>query len=98
MRIAATADLHFTEQRYTILQEQLNRVRDDSDIFGSGWRPYQLRQDGRNGGQQTELMHMMTAAGIKVLDGSACERDGVGFAGTIRIHWGLRAWCVNGFR
>ena len=32
--------------------------------------------------QQSELMHMMTAAGIKVLDGSAYERDGVGFAGT----------------
>jgi Icc-related predicted phosphoesterase len=32
--------------------------------------------------QQAELMRMMTAEGIKVLDGSACERDGVGFAGT----------------
>src|SRR5579863_1603598 len=32
--------------------------------------------------QQTELMRMMTAEGIKVLDGSAYERDGVGFAGT----------------
>jgi len=32
--------------------------------------------------QQSELMRMMTAAGIKVLDGSAYERDGVGFAGT----------------
>ena len=33
-------------------------------------------------GKETELMRMMTAAGIKVLDGSAYERDGVGFAGT----------------
>jgi Icc-related predicted phosphoesterase len=32
--------------------------------------------------QQIELMRMMTAEGIKVLDGSAYERDGVGFAGT----------------
>jgi len=32
--------------------------------------------------QQVELMRMMTAEGIKVLDGSAYERDGVGFAGT----------------
>jgi Icc-related predicted phosphoesterase len=32
--------------------------------------------------QQAELMRMMTAEGIKVLDGSAYERDGVGFAGT----------------
>jgi Icc-related predicted phosphoesterase len=29
--------------------------------------------------QQIELMRMMTAEGIKVLDGSAYERDGVGF-------------------
>jgi len=33
-------------------------------------------------GLEQELMHMMTAEGIKVLDGSAYERDGVGFAGT----------------
>src|SRR5215469_15859629 len=33
-------------------------------------------------GQEQELMRMMTTAGIKVLDGSAYERDGVGFAGS----------------
>jgi Icc-related predicted phosphoesterase len=33
-------------------------------------------------GQEQELMRMMTSEGIKVLDGSAYERDGVGFAGT----------------
>lgn len=33
-------------------------------------------------GQHEELMQMMTAEGIKVLDGTAYERDGVGFAGT----------------
>lgn len=33
-------------------------------------------------GQATELMRMMTDEGIKVLDGTAYERDGVGFAGT----------------
>jgi Icc-related predicted phosphoesterase len=32
--------------------------------------------------QSAELIRMMTAEGIKVLDGSAYERDGVGFAGT----------------
>jgi len=32
--------------------------------------------------RQTELMRMMSQEGIKVLDGSAYERDGVGFAGT----------------
>ncbi|MBV8053046.1 MAG: metallophosphoesterase [Acidobacteriaceae bacterium] len=34
------------------------------------------------GGKEAELMRMLIAAGIKVLDGSAYERDGVGFAGT----------------
>lgn len=33
-------------------------------------------------GQEAELMKMMSAEGIKVLDGTAYERDGVGFAGT----------------
>jgi len=33
-------------------------------------------------GREQELMHMLTSGGIKVLDGSAYERDGVGFAGT----------------
>src|SRR5258707_9221038 len=33
-------------------------------------------------GCEQELITMMTNAGIKVLDGNAYERDGVGFAGT----------------
>jgi Icc-related predicted phosphoesterase len=33
-------------------------------------------------GQQDELMKLMSDEGIKVLDGTAYERDGVGFAGT----------------
>jgi Icc-related predicted phosphoesterase len=33
-------------------------------------------------GKEGDLAQMMTGAGIKVLDGSAYERDGVGFAGT----------------
>src|SRR5437764_7152201 len=32
-------------------------------------------------GHEQELMRMMTTEGIKVLDGTADERDGVGFAG-----------------
>lgn len=32
-------------------------------------------------GQEHELMRMMTAEGLKVLDGSSYERDGIGFAG-----------------
>jgi uncharacterized protein len=33
-------------------------------------------------GQEAELTRMMTSEGIKVLDGTGYERDGVGFAGT----------------
>ncbi len=33
-------------------------------------------------GHEQELMQMLTSGGIKVLDGSAYQRDGVGFAGT----------------
>jgi Icc-related predicted phosphoesterase len=33
-------------------------------------------------GKQAELMRMMESSGLKVLDGTAYERDGVGFAGT----------------
>ena len=33
-------------------------------------------------GKEQELIRMLTTEGIKVLDGSAYERDGVGFAGT----------------
>lgn len=33
-------------------------------------------------GKEQDLMQMMTAGGIKVLDGTGYERDGVGFAGT----------------
>lgn len=32
-------------------------------------------------GKEQELMQMMAAAGVKVLDGTGYERDGVGFAG-----------------
>src|SRR5437870_11844474 len=34
------------------------------------------------GGKQDELIRMLTAEGVKVLDGTGYERDGVGFAGT----------------
>src|SRR5207253_966173 len=33
MRIAATADLHFTAQRYSALRDQLNQVRDEADLL-----------------------------------------------------------------
>jgi Icc-related predicted phosphoesterase len=33
MRIAATADLHFTPQNYDRIREQMGRVRDVADIM-----------------------------------------------------------------
>jgi uncharacterized protein len=106
MRIAATADLHFTAQRYTALRDQLSRVRDDADVLvlagdlTNYGQPDEMEpllnalvrlriptiavlgNHDFESGREAELMRMMTAEGIKVLDGSAYERDGVGFAGT----------------
>src|SRR5882757_3032543 len=106
MRIAATADLHFTPQRYTPLRDQMNRVRDEADVlvvagdltnFGQPEEMEPLvnalvrlrvpvivvlgNHDYENG-KEVELVRMMSAEGIKVLDGSGYEKDGVGFAGT----------------
>ena len=106
MRIAATADLHFTPARFGPLHEQLNRVRDEADVFviagdlSNYGRPEEMEplvnvlvrirlptiivlgNHDYESSQDRELMRMLTQEGIKVLDGSAYERDGVGFAGT----------------
>src|SRR5882724_6545248 len=106
MRIAATADLHFSPQRYSALREQLNRVRDEADVFvvagdlTNFGKPEEMEpllnalvrfrlpvivvlgNHDYESGCETDLARMLTAEGIKVLDGSAYERDGVGFAGT----------------
>ncbi|MGO8793676.1 MAG: metallophosphoesterase family protein [Candidatus Sulfotelmatobacter sp.] len=106
MRIAATADLHFTAQRYAALHEQLNRVRDEADIFvvagdlTNYGRPDEMEpllnafvrlripvvvvlgNHDYESDKQEQLMQMLVEAGVKVLDGSGYERDGVGFAGT----------------
>ncbi|HEX4488958.1 MAG TPA: metallophosphoesterase [Terriglobales bacterium] len=105
MRIAATADLHYTAQRYPQFHDQMGRARDEADVlviagdmtnYGQVVEMEALlnelvrvriptiavlgNHDYENG-VQVELMKMMTDAGIKVLDGTAYERDGVGFAG-----------------
>src|SRR5258705_4039998 len=106
MRIAATADLHYSAQTLGILKEQFGRVRDEADVlvvagdltnFG---RPEEMEpllnvlvrlriptiavlgNHDYDCGKEAELMRMMTTEGIKVLDGTGYERDGVGFAGT----------------
>jgi len=106
MRIAATADLHFTAQRYSALRDELSKVRDDADLLilagdlTNYGQPAEMEplinaiirlrvpvvavlgNHDFECGKEQELMRMLTAEGIKVLDGSAYERDGVGFAGT----------------
>jgi Icc-related predicted phosphoesterase len=106
MRIAATADLHFSAAQHGALHDQLNHVRDEADILvlagdlTNYGQPDEMEpllnvvvrsrvptvavlgNHDYESGKQVELMRMMTSAGIKVLDGTAYERDGVGFAGT----------------
>ena len=106
MRIAATADLHFSPQSYDRLREPLSRVRDEADVLvlagdlTNYGKPEEMESllnalvrlrvptvavlgnHDYESGQQTELIRMMSAEGIKVLDGTGYERDGVGFAGT----------------
>jgi uncharacterized protein len=106
MRIAATADLHFTPQSYSVLQDQFAKVRDEADVlilagdltnFGKTTEVEPLigalirlqvpivavlGNHDYESGQQEQIARMLTAEGIKVLDGSGYEKDGIGFAGT----------------
>jgi Icc-related predicted phosphoesterase len=106
MRIAATADIHFTPQNYDRIRDPLARVRDEADVLviagdlTNYGRPEEMQSllnalvrlripivavlgnHDYESGQEHELVKMMTSEGIKVLDGSSYERDGVGFAGT----------------
>jgi Icc-related predicted phosphoesterase len=96
MRIAATADIHFTPQNYDRIRDPLARVRDEAD-YGRQEEMHSLLNalvrlrlpivavlgnHDYESGQEQELIKMMTTEGIKVLDGSSYERDGIGFAGT----------------
>lgn len=106
MRVAATADLHFSPQSYAKLQEQFERVRDEADILvlagdlTNYGQPAEMEpllnvllrlriptvvvlgNHDYESGKEEELCRMITAAGVKLLDGTAYERDHVGFAGT----------------
>ncbi len=106
MRIAATADLHFTPQSFSVLQDQFGRVRDEADLlvlagdltnFGKTAEVEPLigalirlqvpviavlGNHDYESGEQAEISRKLNAEGIKVLDGSGYEKDGVGFAGT----------------
>jgi hypothetical protein len=106
VRIAATADLHFSPQSYAKLKDQFERVRDEADVLvlagdlTNYGQPAEMEpllnvlvrlrvptvvvlgNHDYESGKEEELTRMIVAAGIKLLDGSAYERDGVGFAGT----------------
>ena len=106
MRLAATADIHYTPQSYDSLREPMSRVRDEADLLviagdlTNYGKPQEMRSllnalvrlrlpivtvlgnHDYESGQEELLIKMMTEEGIKVLDGSSYERDGVGFAGT----------------
>ncbi len=106
MRIAATADLHFTPQSYDRIREIMGRVREEADVLVMAGdltnygKPDEMESmlnavvrlripvvavlgnHDYESGHETDLVRMMTSEGIKVLDGTAYERDGVGFAGT----------------
>jgi Icc-related predicted phosphoesterase len=121
MRVAATADLHFSPQSYDRIREGMQRVRDEADVlilagdltnFG---KPEEmtsllnalvrlrvpivavLGNHDYEGGQEQELIKMMTAEGIKVLDGSSYERDGVGFAGCKGFYGGFGRGALTAF-
>ena len=113
MRIAASADLHFSPQSYDKIREPLQRVRDEADLlilagdltnFG---KPEEMQSllnalvrlrvpivavlgnHDYESGQQEELIKLMTAEGIKVLDVISYERDGIGFDGTNGFYGGF---------
>src|ERR1700692_4208063 len=102
MRIAASADLHFTPQSYAKLKDQFERVRDDADVLvlagdlTNYGKPEEMEpllnvlvrlrlptvvvlgNHDYECGKEEELNRMLIAGGVKVLDGSGYERDGVG--------------------
>jgi len=106
MRIAATADLHFSPQSYDRIREPLSRVRDEADVLviagdlTNYGRPEEMESllnglvrlripivavlgnHDYEAGREDELIRLLASEGVKVLDGTGYERDGVGFAGT----------------
>jgi uncharacterized protein len=121
MRIAATADIHFSPQSYDLIREAMQKVRDEADVlilagdltnFGKAEEMTSLLNalvrlripivavlgnHDYESGQEQELMRMMIAEGIKVLDGSSYERDGVGFAGVKGFFGGYGRGALTSF-
>lgn len=105
MRIAATADLHFSAQNAGAIGNHLRRAQDDADLLiiagdlTNYGQPAELvplldvlaplripivtvlGNHDYESGCETEITKMLTERGVQVLDGTAWESNGVGFAG-----------------
>lgn len=121
MRIAATADIHFSPQSYDRIRDAMGRVRDDADVLviagdlTNYGKPDEvesllnalvrlrvpivavLGNHDYESNRVEEVMKLLTAEGIKMLDGSAYERDGVGFAGCKGFHGGFGRGVLTAF-
>jgi Icc-related predicted phosphoesterase len=121
MRIAATADLHFSPQSYDHIRDAMSRVRDEADVlviagdltnFGTPEEMHSLLNalvrlripiiavlgnHDYEGNEELQLMRLMVDEGIKVLDGSSYERDGVGFAGVKGFFGGYGRGALTAF-
>ncbi|MCU1284682.1 MAG: metallophosphoesterase [Acidobacteriales bacterium] len=121
MRIAATADLHFTPQSYDHIREAMSKVRDEADVlilagdltnFGKADEMRSLLNalvrlripiiavlgnHDYESNEEQQLMRLMVDEGIKVLDGSSYERDGVGFAGVKGFFGGYGRGALTAF-
>ncbi|HUS18411.1 MAG TPA: metallophosphoesterase [Terriglobales bacterium] len=121
MRIAATADIHFSPQSYDPIREAMQKVREEADLlvlagdltnFGKPEEMHSLLNalvrlrvpivavlgnHDYESGQEQELVKMMVAEGIKALDGSSYERDGVGFAGVKGFFGGYGRGALTSF-
>lgn len=121
MKIAATADIHFSPQSYDRIRDAMQRVREVADVlvlagdltnFGKKEEMVSLLNallrlripivavlgnHDFESNQEQELSRLMVEEGIKVLDGSSYERDGIGFAGTKGFFGGFGRGALTSF-
>jgi Icc-related predicted phosphoesterase len=106
MRLAATADLHYTRTSKGTLDELFRHVSGEADalLLCGDLTDYGLREEAEmlaedllancdvpvvavlgnhdfESGHQEEVKEVLTGAGVILLDGDACQFDGVGIAG-----------------
>ena len=107
VRIAVTADIHFSKASTTDIQSLCSEAGKAADVLAicgdltDLGRPGEAVDLGKSisahlkipcvavlgnhdyeGDKQDEVKSLLTDAGVKVLDGEACEIDGIGYAGT----------------